>query len=345
MSFNKSYTSESLSQDEIDLLFSGGGEPAPPPLPQRGPDVQVYDFRRPARISKERKRSLEAIYSLLAKSVESWLAGRMRDTVSLELESVEELTFGEFLLALPSPCASFIFDVRGSGGQQGVMDFGHVFAYFAVDRLLGGMGQPALLERSLTPTERMLVRIVAERMAFQLAEVWEDYVKMDLVITGFESIPEMLHIANREDPVLVTSLNVMMGEMSSPILLCLPFTVLEPFFTTSATRKVHVARGTPEERAVERRTIEETLKNARIPVQARFPPTRLKLADLMNLKVGDVLLTRLPVDSELHLYVSGQRRYAGLPGRVGQHLAVRVTSVLEVEPRDILEPGRVRMEL
>ncbi len=342
MSSNRNVTSESLSQDEIDLLFSAGGDEVQEQEgPKRGPDVQVYDFRRPARISKDRKRSLEAIYGLLAKSIEGWLTARVRDSLSLELQSVEELTFGEFTMALPSPCASFVFDIRGQG-QQGVIDFGHEFSFFIVDRLLGGSGEPAVMERSLSPTERLLVRLVADRVTLQLSEVWEDYVKMDLGITGFESIPEMLQIANREDPVLVANLNVAIGDLNSPLLLCLPFSVLEKFFTTTQNRKVQIVQGTREERALDRRSLESSLRNARIPVQARFRESRLSLRDLAGLSEGSVLNTNLATDSELYVYVAGQKRYAGVPGRVGKNLAARVVAPVEVEPTDLIQPGRER---
>lgn len=343
MSSNKNLTSESLSQDEIDLLFTGGGDDAKGAAAyRRGPEVQVYDFRRPARISKDRKRSLEAIYGLLAKSVEGWLTGRVRDALTLELQSVEELTFGEFMLALPSPCASFIVDVKGSVGHQGVIDFGHEFAYFIVDRLLGGSGQPAVPERSLTPTERLLARLVADRIAVQLSEVWQDYVKMDLGISGFETIPEMLQVANREDPVLVANLNVEMGDLNSPLLLCLPFSILEKFFTSTGARKVQIAQGTQEERLEDRRNLEGSVRSARIPIQARFGETMLTLRELADLKEGSVLRTDLTTDAELFVYVAGQKRFSGVPGRVGRNLAARLETALEVEPTDLIHPGRER---
>lgn len=343
MSSNRNLTTESLSQDEIDLLFNTDGDVASQPdMPVRGPDVQVYDFRRPARISKDRKRSLEAIYGLLAKSVEGWLTGRVRDAISLELQSVEELTFGEFMMALPSPCASFILDVKDSSGHQGVIDFGHEFSFFIVDRLLGGSGEPAVLERSLTPTERLLVRIVADRISTQLRDVWQDYVKLNIDISGFETVPEMLQVANREDPVLVANLNVSIGDINSPLLLCLPFAILETFFTSTESRKVQVAQGTNEERTEERASLEGSIRSARIPIQARFQETKLTLRDLASLKEGSVLNTNLETDTQLFVYIAGQKRFAGVPGRVGKNLAARLMETVEIEPDDLIQPGRER---
>ncbi len=336
-------SSESLSQDDIDLLFSAGGEEPPKPEARAsGPDTQVYDFRRPARISKDRKRSLEAIYGLLAKSLEGWLTGRVRDQIELDLLSVEQLTFGEFMLALPSPCSSYVVDVKGNGGGQGVIDFGQEFGYFIVDRILGGTARPAFMDRPLSPTERLIVRIVAERVAIQLSDAWRDYVKMDLEISGFESIPEMLQVANREDPVLVANIAVSLGEATSSLLLCLPFAMLEKFFTTTTNRKVQGAQGSGEERNLERRSIERVVRNAHISVEARFPDFRVPLGILASLEPGSVLNTPLGPDSELEVFVSGQKRFTGVAGKVGKKLAVRVLNTTSPEPEDVIRPGRER---
>ena len=304
-------------------------------------DVQVYDFRRPARISKDRNRSLKAIYLLLTKGVEGWLAGRVRDQIALELQSVEQLTFGEFMLALPSPCSSFVFDIHGPAGEhQGVIDFGHEFNYYCVDRLVGGSGRVAMPDRSLTPMERMVVRLVADRVAQFLGEAWEDYAKLELDISGFESIPEMLQVANREDAVLVANIRVTMGDISSLLLLCLPFAVLERFFTGATTRRAAKAQGDDAERRADRGRIESTLLTSKVEVGARLPEFHVPLETLASLTEGGVLSTGLSPDSALNIFVAGQRRFTASPGRVGKRLSMRIVSSVQPEPDDLILPGR-----
>ncbi len=347
-------TSDSLSQNEIDLLFGGGGgggggagAPAPPRPDRRrtaADDLQVYDFRRPARISKDRKRSLQAMYGLLCKSLEGWLTGRVRDQIELELQSVEQLSFGEFMLALPSPCASYIVDVGGEYQNQGVIDFGHELAYFLVDRLLGGAGIPSFPDRGLSQLERLVVRVVAERISVQLGEAWKDYVELELGISGFESIPEMLQVANREDPVLVANIEVRIGDTSSLLLVCLPFQSLEKFFTGDTSRRTQTVVGTPEERAADRTRLESTLRTSRVSVSARLPEFSVPAHVLADLRPGMVLPTGLDPKAGLELFVANQRRFIGLPGRVGKTLAMRVTEPLDPEPDFLIAPGRQRQE-
>ncbi len=312
----------------------------PTPVVQVG--VHRYDFRRPERISKDRKRSLQAMYELLAKGLESWLTGRVQDQIELRLDRVEQLTFGELITSLPSPCASYIVDVSGSG-QQGLIEFGHEFAYYCVDRLLGGVGKPVIPDRSLTAIERELVQIVAERVAHRLSDVWRDYVSLEMTVAGFESIPEMLQAANREDPVLLAYLEVKMGELASTILLCLPFAALEKFFTGTSNRRHQVAQGTPEERRAERGHLEDSVRAAKLVLGARLPEIALSIKELRDLEVGGLLTTGLSLDTELHVYVSGQRRFTAQPGRSGKRLAVRVNELLKPEPDDIIDPERERI--
>jgi flagellar motor switch protein FliM len=325
--------SDTLSQSEIDLLLGGNAAPVAPSATHGvDADVQIYDFRRPHRVSKERLRTLEAMYERLVKSLEGWLIGRVRGQIELRLQSVEQFSFGEFTMSLPTPCASFIVDIRNTGGQQGVIDFGQEFAFFLVDRLFGGSGPATVMNRSLTPLERLAVRIVAERVTSLLGEIWQDYVELDLGLSGFESFPEILQAVNREDPVLVANVEVVAGQTSSLLLLCLPFAVLDKFFATADQKKVNLPPGSEKERGVSREVTESSLRATRVPISARLPEFRMSMRDLANLQVGGVLSTGIPSDTTLLVRVGEQERFTATAGRVGRRLAVRVLDTITSAP-------------
>ena len=322
-------SSETLSQNEIDALIGGarrGQAPAaeaaaPNASPSLGP--QNYDFRRPRRVSNEKFRTLQATYDRFAKAFEGWLLGRVRSKVQLTLQSIAQFSFGEFTLSLPTPCTSFIADVVESGGQQAVVDFGSEFSFFLVDRLFGGGTEPSIAHRALTPIERMAVRTAAERTLHLLAEAWSDYVELKFALTGFESIPEILRAANPEDPVLVASFEVSAANSRSILHICLPFSVLDKFFTGGSERRVMVLGSTIEIEAT-RGIAENSVRGTRVAVAARLPEFRLSMRQLLELKPGSVLATGLPRTVHLDVLVGSQRRFQALPGRLGSTLAVRV---------------------
>ena len=89
---------------EVELLLgddqvAGGGSMEPSEFET---SVHSYDFRRPARLSKERKRSLEAIYGLVAKALEGWLRGRVKDHLAVETDRPRDAIFGAELCIVPS---------------------------------------------------------------------------------------------------------------------------------------------------------------------------------------------------------------------------------------------------
>jgi flagellar motor switch protein FliN len=178
----------------------------------------------------------------------------------------------------------------------------------------------------------MVVRIAADQVAAQLNDVWKDHVQLGLTMSRFESMPEMLRVANREDPVLVANVKVRGTGFESPLVLCLPFSVLEKFFSGYGTQRVLAGRGNPRERELDREAVEESLRQASVPVAARFPTVAISMHDLAYLQPGHTMATALPHDAELHVYIGRERRFIGAPGRAGTRIAVRIKDVVESPP-------------
>src|SRR5690606_34034594 len=101
-----------------------------PPVEPKG-----YDFRTRAPIPNARLRPVEAQYARGARSLESWLAGRVRGGVELTLQSIEQISFSEFVTSLTTPCCAYVYEIHDSGGQSAVIDFGQEFAFCLVERL------------------------------------------------------------------------------------------------------------------------------------------------------------------------------------------------------------------
>lgn len=301
-------------------------------------EVKNYDFRRPHRVSKERLLALEAMYERLVKSLEGWLVGRVRTKVELSLSSVEQISFSEFTHSLETPCAAYLFRIQDSGGMKGVIDIGQDFSYFLVDRLFGGGGNPASFARALTPLERMAVRTIADRTLVLVTEIWHDHIKLEMEISGFESIPEILRAENRDDPMLVAHVDTLALGVKSDLSICLPLSILEKFFTSSGQGQVSNMTGSEKERTRNRRMAESSLRATELAISARMPDFKLSMRELASLKAGSVVSTGIPCDTELELLISGRARFRGVPGRMGRRLAVKVLGQLGNGNMDDITP-------
>ncbi|MFW5618812.1 MAG: flagellar motor switch protein FliM, partial [Campylobacter hyointestinalis] len=99
-----------LSQEEIDALLQvvdeDGDTAAATEVnlhPEEPKQVIIYDFKRPNRVSKEQLRAVKGIHDKLARNLASQISSIMRSIVEIRLHSVDQMTYGEFLMSLPSP--------------------------------------------------------------------------------------------------------------------------------------------------------------------------------------------------------------------------------------------------
>jgi flagellar motor switch protein FliM len=320
---------ESLSQNEIDRLFTEGGDPdaATATAPDES-GIQPYDFRKPNLISKERLRALEVLYGGVCKSLENWLTQRVRGPIEVRLLGVGHYSFGEFTLSLPNPTSSYLFDTA-PGGPQVVIDFGRDLAFFLVDRLLGGTTEVPLPDRALTVVERMIVRIAAEHVSGQLVEAWKDHVELGLKLSRFESVPEMLSSASRDDAMLVAHIETRATNLNGALLVCIPFAFVETFFTAPAQRRQQRPAARDALHEADRLAVESTLRATSVQVTVCSPEFQIPLELISSLQPGVTLMTGLPSEPSLPVWIEDQIRFIAQPGRSGRALAVRVTGVFD----------------
>lgn len=328
---------ETGSAADAGLLFTTGSESRPEAAPAVSSNIRVYDFARPSLISKERKRALDAMYSVLAKSVELWLASRVRGHIELTLEGVDQQSYGEFALSMTPPCAAYVYDVQDSG-MQVVIDFGQEFAFFLVERLLGANGPPVVQQRPLTPLERMLVRIAADKVAEQLQEIWQDHVPLDLQMSRFESVPDMIQAANRQDPVLVGRILVCATGVESVLTICVPFAALEKFFSGAALERSTLRRATGPRHDGERVLVQEQVRGARLAVAVRTSSFTLPMSEISRLVPGASIMTGLDPEPEATIYIEERARFTAAIGRSGRHLAARILDAFDDAQRSAATP-------
>src|ERR1035441_7927316 len=86
-----------LSQQEIDAAFQN--------LQGRKREVPAvkFDFRRPGRIPKSQVRAIHLLHDTFVRNLVSSLSAYLRSYLTVNLVSVEQLSYAEFLDGLPSP--------------------------------------------------------------------------------------------------------------------------------------------------------------------------------------------------------------------------------------------------
>ena len=123
---------EILSQQEIDELIrqaTGAIQEE-----EVEPDVVTYDFKRPHRFSKERVRALQRIHEQFARELSGMISAKLRTRVELNVASIEQLTFGEFIRSVPNPSVIILCSMQPLDGSI-LMQLSPDISFLLYDRL------------------------------------------------------------------------------------------------------------------------------------------------------------------------------------------------------------------
>ena len=310
---------EVLSQNEVDALLSAVGEvkadlgAETEPGPAR--EVSAYDFKRPERVSKDQMRALETHHEVMARNLAATLSGHLRTIVDCKLTAVEQLTYSEFINSLPNPTCFNVMTAEPLEGKL-VLEINPSIVFPIIDKLLGGQaGVGSVPDREMTEIERKLFARITDRVLGHLRETWSPIKKLEFAIVQTESNPQLLPIVAPNEVVVLISFEVRMGEVSGMMNLCIPYPVIEPVmgaFSTVQSWYSQRRKGQEIQEAAD--YLQSSMNNAVLEVAVFLAETEVSVRDLLELAVGQVLVTDRPQSAPLLLTVGAKAKFMGRAG-------------------------------
>jgi flagellar motor switch protein FliM len=309
-----------LSQDEIDNVFRN--------LRDTGQDddiskrAQAYDFRRPDRIAKDQLRSIHVLHENFARSVASSLSAFLRSYVVVNLISVEQLSFTEFVKCLPSPSCMVSLGLRPFEGNA-ILEIGHSLVFPIFEMLLGGSGKHgAKIQREITEIEKSILDSVFRVILQDLKSAWQAVSFIDFVVESHESEPQLLQILAPNEAVVAISMEMKIGENSGLINIGIP-SIIVKMLRQKFDQQWTVRRNQSTES--EHARVLKLIKSASVQADVRLTGPTLRLHDLMKLEVGDVLTLNHAVNKELHLFLNGAGKFVGHVAAEGTRTSFKIS--------------------
>lgn len=329
--------SEVLDQSEVDALlaavdtsqvvpassphvFSSGGSSKA--------EVQVYDFKRPERVSKDQMRALEALHEGFGRNFGAALSGYLRTIVEVSVAHIEQLTYSEFIHSLPNPTCFNLVKAEQLDGQL-CLEISPLIIYPIIDRLLGGSNADLFIpQRPLTQIEQRLVQRITDRAMQHLSEAWSNLTPATFSVSDFESNPQLVLIVPPNETVVVIGFEVKMGNRAGTMSLCIPYNVIEPIMGVLAAQNwfSYQRKGSQDEHI---RKLQRNVNNASLEMRAFLAATTMTLNDLMGLQVGDVITTEKEVGKDVLIQVEGRNKFLGQIGQFRGSRAIQVTRLCQ----------------
>lgn len=287
-----------ITPEELEALRAAGPSGPRPPA--------AYDFRRPDRISKEQMHALQFLHERCARNMSTSFSAYLRTTVTLSVASVDQLAYDEFLRSVADPTAFYALGIAPFD-ELGALEINPAIAFALIDRMLGGSGQPAAVNRPLSEIEQNVVDSVVKLLLEGIAEAWKPVTNLAFSIRARETRPQMLQVAAPTEGFVVVVFQVTVSKVNGTVTLCIPASVVETAsaqFTQAWPKQRRDA--SPQDRA----WIAEHIARAGVPVEPMIRAT-IPASTVLSLEPGSVLALPLAADRPIDLYVGGLRKMTG----------------------------------
>ncbi len=323
---------DALTQSEIDSLInaiSSGELQDDAAKPEN--DHQVYDFRRPTKFSKEQIRTLQIIHENYARVTGNYLTSFLRVPVKLQVVSVAQVSYEEFILSLPVPTLMTIFNMSQDMGVA-MIETNPTFVFTIIDLLFGGEGKQPGKTRELTEIEISVMRQICEKFLDNLSYAWKGIVQMEPQIESMDTNPQFNQVIASNETVALVTFSAMIQDVQGFINLCFPFIGLEQILSSLTAQNWfnQFQHATSKSRLS---GLDQNLSEAEAEVKAVLGKARITLDDFLQLQEGDVLPLRRKRGEPLELFVEGLPLFIVQPGLRGTKMSVQVVDRVSEESK------------
>lgn len=324
--------SGALTQDEINALLTDGtqGEEVAPTVSEKmSKQVRVYDFRHPDKFSKVHLNTIENVHQSLSRHLGAALMIYVRQNISFNLVSVEQTSYEEYISGVSTPTTLVIFSLSPLPGNA-ILELDSTLTFMFFDRLLGGEGMVLEETRELTDIERSVIEGISQKILIAFKESWSGIAQFQPKTEAIEANSQLVQIVPPNEIVVSVAFEVVMGDNTGTMSICLPYLTLEPIIP-KLTRRVWFSaksqkKGFDEK---EREDIKRNLKKIVLPVTIELGTANLTVGDLMQLKPGDAIQLDTHTNEEVKIKIRNVDKFWGKPGILGRKLAVKTTSVIK----------------
>ena len=321
--------SEVLSQSQIDALLKSvqNGEADQSGFSEPVHKERKYDFLTPKKFTKENLKLLDSIYINYARMIESRFSSVLRLNCEVEMIDIEEQKYAEFNNALNDTDVLSVVDFHlGNGDFDSDPIMIHIsksILYIFIDRLMGGPGDPGEEDDSpFTEIELSLFDNINSHIVPLMNESWKSHFDARLSYSKVEETPRLSQEIASDDIVVIVVLNVVLRDVNGKINICLPGGTLERMFKAFNERATGRQRDHKGESASE--AILSNISGSLLDISVKLGEAEFRLADLVQMRVGDIVNLNKPQNSDVVLCVEDTPWFHGELGVQKQNIAVKI---------------------
>ena len=295
---------------------------------------KLYNFRRPDKFSKDNLRALRDIHREFSKAISLILSGFLRMRVEIEIVSVDQLTYEEFIRSMPSPISVGVFEFEPLPGQI-LLGISFEVLSCIVNRMLGGVGSIDTQTRELTDIEKALAKKVINIIIQSLEDSWNTIIPVTGKFISLDDNYQSIQVATAGEIVALLTFEVQIsGKHYGLFSICFPYPVLETVLGHLSTQHIFQTKGLVASND-ERMKMVSKLNTSNVDIRVQFGSCSITLDDFLQLSEGDIVRLDNKVPDDLIVMINGEKKFFARPGIIKNNVCFKITDVYD-EMRDIL---------
>ena len=289
---------------------------------------KLYNFRRPDKFSKDNLRALRDIHREFSKAISLILSGYLRMRVEIEVVSVDQLTYEEFVRSMPSPISVGVFEFEPLSGQI-LLGISYEVLSCIVNRMLGGIGNFDGQARELTDIEKALAKKVINIVIKSLEDSWNTIIPVTGKFISLDDNYQSIQVATAGEIVALLTFEVQIsGKHFGLFSLCFPYPVLEVVLGHLSTQHIFQTKGLTASNE-ERMKMISKIDSSNVDIRVQFGNCEITFDDFLQLTEGDIIKLENKIEDDLIVKVNGEKKFFARPGTIKNKMCVKITDVYD----------------
>ena len=334
---------EFLSQDEIDALLDiadedGGLEEIHEDSGPKNKDKSyaIYDFKKPNRISAEQMKAFNALHDKMLRATISELSAMLRKIVDVKLYSIEQMTYGEFILSIPQITSLNTISIRPYEGRI-VMECNPAISHKIIAHLLGN-GDSTLTdstEKELTEIELEVFNHFYQLIIKNLKKAWDDVSTINFKTESMDTNANAIQIISDHEIVLLVVFEITIDDESGFLSICYPISYIEPLLNIIVEKVFAEAKN---RKVSKQRDINALISGSHMKIEAMLAETEMYVRDLLELKAGDIIeFSKNATNATAKVYINNKEKWSAVAGTSNNRKAIQIKSNIDHEKMETLK--------
>ncbi len=292
--------------------------------------IQLYNFRKPDRFSKDQLRTIEIMHETFSRLLMNTLSGQMRTLVDVHVASVYQIIYEEFVKTIPTPTTYAIVDMQPLSGSA-IIEVDPAITFNILNRFFGGSGG-STLNRELTEIEISVVENIINMMLRHLREAWSRIISLKPNVMQIETNPLLAQVVPPNEMMLMILFNCRIDDIEGLINIAIPYITIEPVIPKLTAHTWYSSASQQSTEDEVKGELEELINKAEIDLVAELNKSSLTMNEIVSLEKGDIIyMENFTKEQKVRLRVGQTYKFLASPGRSGAQKAIKVLEPIEQE--------------